>query len=264
MTALTGVQRSPDPFRSNRYIKVRKKKDRSILVQKTYPKIMIAKAYHDFLKNELNHGTYLLLAILVSTLQVVKQIKLEVLAESLPLPILFESRRKKLRRFLRLEQLSIENLWFPCVTRLLERMFEPGDTVYIAIDRTSWGLINILMVSVIYDHRAWPLYWTRLEKKGNSNLDEQKAVLRKCLGLLSEYIPVVLGDREFHSPKLGKCLGERGMYFCLRQKYDAKIKQGDGLHQVLRDLGITSGIKLFLNDFEVTKKGFWPFNIACK
>ena len=127
---------------------------------------MIAKEYHNFLKNELSLSTYLLLAILVTTLQLIRTVKLEVLAEALPLPIQFESHRKKLRRFLRLEQLSIENLWFPCITRLLESMFAPNDTVYIAIDRTSWGVIDILMVSVIYDHGAWPIYWTHLEKKG--------------------------------------------------------------------------------------------------
>ncbi len=107
---------------------------------------------------------------MVASLQLLKQVKLEVLAEALPLPILFESRRQKLRRFLRLDELTIETLWFPCVKRLLESMFNPNDTVYLVIERTSWGLINILMVSVVYDHRAWPIYWTFLDKKGNSNL----------------------------------------------------------------------------------------------
>lgn len=47
--------------------------------------------------------TYLLLTLVVATLQLLKQVKLEVIAEALPLPILFESRRKKLRRFLKLD-----------------------------------------------------------------------------------------------------------------------------------------------------------------
>ena len=226
---------------------------------------MIAKEYQDFLKNELHYSTYLLLTLLVTTLQLVKQVKLEVLAESLPLPIKLESRRKKLKRFLKLDELTIESLWFPCVKHLLEIMFNPNDTVYLAIDRTSWGLINILVVSVIYDHRAWPVYWTFLDKKGNSNLTEQKAVLTKSLDLLAEYTPVVLGDREFCSVKLGKWLGERNAYFCLRQKCDTKIRKEDGLYQELREMGLTPGTKLFLNDCQVTKqKGFGTFNVACK
>jgi hypothetical protein len=226
---------------------------------------MIAKEYQEILKNELHYSTYLLLTILVATLQLIKQVKLEVLANALPLPIKFESRRKKLRRFLKLDQLSIEKLWFPSVTRLLESMFQPNDTIYLAIDRTSWGMINILVVSVIYDHRAWPVYWDLLDKEGSSNLTEQQAVLSKSLELLSEYTTVVLGDREFCSIKLGKWLGERGAYFCLRQKCNTKIQREDGLYQELRDLGLTPGMKLFLNDRQVTKQtGFGTFNIACK
>ena len=226
---------------------------------------MIAKEYQKILKNELDYSTYLLLTLVVATLQLLKQVKLEVLAEALPLPILLESRRQKLRRFLRLEELSIETLWFPCVRALLSSMFTPHDMIYLAIDRTSWGVINILVVSVVYDHRSWPIYWNFLEKKGSSNLTEQQEVLSKIIGLLSDYIPVVLGDREFCSPKLGKWLGDRNMYFCLRQKCDTKIQQNNGLYQELRDLHLTPGMKLFLNDQQVTKqKGFGTFNVACK
>lgn len=226
---------------------------------------MIAKQYQKFLQNELRHTTYLFLTLVVVSLQLIKQVKLELLAESLPLPILFESRRKKLRRFLRLEGLSIENIWFPCVTSLLESMFNPRDRIYVALDRTSWGMINILMVSVIYNHRAWPIYWKFLDKKGSSNLDEQKAVLGKSFEVLSEYLIVVLGDREFCSPKLGMWLGKEGAYFCLRQKCDTKIKQDKEIYQELRDLGLAPGMSLFLNDQEVTKQtGFGRFNIACK
>ena len=226
---------------------------------------MIAKEYQKILQNELDYSIYLLLTLVVASLQLLKQVKLEVLAESLPLPILFESRRKKLRRFLRLEELSIETLWFPCVNSLLKSIFTTHDTIYLAIDRTSWGVINILVVSVVYDHRSWPIYWNFLEKKGSSNLAEQQEVLSKSIALLSDYVPVVLGDREFCSPKLGRWLGERNAYFCLRQKCDTKIQRDDGLYQELRDLGLTPGMKLFLNDQQVTKqKGFGTFNVACK
>lgn len=242
-----------------------REKDKSDIVLLTHLKKMIAKEYQKILQNELNRGTYLLLILVVAALQLLKQVKLEIIAEALPLPILFESRRKKLRRFLSLDKLSIETLWFPCVKSLLEEIFETQDTVYLAIDRTSWGVINILMVSVVYDHRAWPIYWNFLDKKGSSNLSEQQKVLTKSLDLLSEYVLVVLGDREFCSTKLGNWLGSKGAYFCLRQKCNTKIEQENGLYQELRDWGLAPGIKLFLNDRQVTQqKGFGTFNIACK
>ena len=206
---------------------------------------MIAKEYQKILQNELGHATYLLVVLLVAALQLLKQVKLEVLAEALPLPILLESRRKKLRRFLRLNTLSIETVWFPCIKSLLATAFHPDDTLYIAIERTSWGNINILLVSVIYDRRSWPIYWELLNKKGSSKLSEQQSVLLKSLEVLSEYVVVVLGDREFCSPKLGHWLGERKAYFCLRQKCDTKIAREDGIFQELRDLGVKPGMKLF-------------------
>ncbi|NEO73953.1 IS4 family transposase [Moorena sp. SIO3H5] len=205
------------------------------------------------------------MTLVVASLQLLRQVKLEVLAQALPLPILFESRRKKLRRFLRLREFNIVSIWFPCVSALLEEMFKPNDRIYLAIDRTSWGVINILMVSVIYDHRAWPIYWEFLEKKGSSNFDEQISVLGKSLGLLSNYRVVVLGDREFCSPKLGNWLSLEGAYFCLRQKSNTLVCHDTEMEQKLKDYGLKPGVKLFIKDCQVTKqKGFGRFNIAGK
>jgi len=76
---------------------------------------MISELYQKVLENELGRARYLLLLMIVGTLQILKQAKLEILAEALPIPILFESRRKKLKRFLKLEILKIERIWFPCL-----------------------------------------------------------------------------------------------------------------------------------------------------
>ncbi|NEO41031.1 MAG: hypothetical protein F6J90_33750 [Moorea sp. SIOASIH] len=80
---------------------------------------MIAKLYQKILQNQLHHNRYLLVTLVVASLQLLRQVKLEVLAQALPLPILFESRRKKLRRFFRLKKFNIVSIWFPCVSALL-------------------------------------------------------------------------------------------------------------------------------------------------
>jgi hypothetical protein len=176
---------------------------------------MISELYQKVLENELGRARYLLLLMIVGTLQILKQAKLEILAEALPIPILFESRRKKLKRFLKLEILNIEKIWFPCLKEMLkqEEIFTIKGLVYIAIDQTSWVAINILMVSLIYDKRAMPIYWDILDKKGSSNLEEQKRVLEKILTVLSGHKIVVLGDREFCSVSLGKWLQKQGIYY---------------------------------------------------
>ncbi|MCA2599884.1 MAG: hypothetical protein IM520_07135 [Microcystis sp. M29BS1] len=203
--------------------------------------------------------------MIVGTWQILKQAKLEILAESLPIPILFESRRKKLKRFLKLEILNIEKIWVPCLKEMLKQQerFTIKGLVYIAIDRTSWGAINILMVSLIYDKRAIPIYWEILDKKGSSNLEEQQRVLGKILTVLSGHKIVVLGDREFCSVSLGKCLQKPSLYFCLRQKKVQKTKEG--IYQEMRELGLSPGTQLFLKDVNLTKEqGFGQFNLASK
>jgi len=121
------------------------------------------------------------------------------LHDYLPIPILFESRRKKLKRFLKLEILNIERIWFLCLKEMLKQqeIFTIKRLVYISIDRTSWAAINILMVSLIYDKRARPIYWEILDKKGSSNLEEQQRVFGKILTVLSGHKIVVLGDKTF-------------------------------------------------------------------
>ncbi len=85
---------------------------------------MISELYQKVLENELGRAKYLLLLMVVGTLQILKQAKLEILAEALPIPILFESRRKKLKRFLKLEILNIERIWFLCLKEMLKQQAE--------------------------------------------------------------------------------------------------------------------------------------------
>ena len=228
---------------------------------------MISELYQKVLENELGRARYPLLLMIVGTLQILKQAKLEILAEALPIPILFESRRKKLKRFLKLEILNIEKIWFLCLKEMLKQQerFTIKGLVYIAIDRTSWGAINILMVSLIYDKRAIPIYWEILDKKGSSNLEEQQRVLGKILTVLSGHKIVVLGDREFCSVSLGKWLQKQSLYFCLRQKKSTNVKTKEGIYQEMRELGLSPGTQLFLNDVNITKEqGFGQFNLAGK
>jgi hypothetical protein len=228
---------------------------------------MIAEEYKATLQGTLSRAQYLLLTLVVGCLQRLQDMRLERIAEALPIPILMESRRKKIQRFLSLEILSIEKIWFPCIKELMkkpEKCVKNG-CVYLAIDRTNWGTINILAVSLIYDKRAVLVYWEFLDKKGNSNLAAQQRVLEKAISLFSEYKIVILGDREFCSVTLGKWLGEKGLYFCLRQKKTTNVSEDEQFYQEMKALGLAPGISLFLSEVAVTKtKGFGEFNLACK
>ncbi|WP_235111169.1 IS4 family transposase [Acaryochloris sp. 'Moss Beach'] len=147
----------------------------------------------------------------------------------------------------------------------LSQQYPQGSQLYVVIDRTSWGVINLLMVSVVWQHRAIPVWCEALCKKGSSNYDEQTAVLSKVIRHLSAYRLVILGDREFCSVKLGQWLGQQKVYFCLRLKRNTEVALAQQFTQQLQQFGLVPGQKLFLNDVRVTQaKGFGTFNVAAK
>lgn len=226
---------------------------------------MLPLSYQTHLQSQLNRSEYLLLTILLNLLQSIKQVKLETLATALSLPITFESRRQKIQRFLSLPQLTLEKIWFPIIQAWLKADFTPQQVLYLAIDRTKWGGINLLMVSLIWDKRALPIYWELLPKQGNSNFEKQTAALSQILFLFKDYKVVVLGDREFCSVKLGSWLREQNVYFCLRLKQNEFVLLEDEIWLQLSALSLSPGMTLYLNGVRVTKqKGFAKFNVACK
>jgi hypothetical protein len=153
---------------------------------------MLPEFYETNLKRELGRAEYLLLKILINLLQSIKTVSLEALATGLPIPILFESRRKKIQRFLSLNYINVEEIWFPIIKSWLEIYFPLNEVIYLVIDRTNWGCINLLMISVVWDKRSIPIYFKLLDKLGSSNLDEQEAVFKKALPLFNNYGSSVL------------------------------------------------------------------------
>lgn len=221
--------------------------------------------YQTHLKSQLSLAEYLFLKIVIALLQSIKKVSLETLATALPLPILFESRRKKIQRFLSLPTLRIETIWFPIVTSWLATYFLDSQVIHIVIDRTSWGCVNLFMISAVWDNRAFPIYFELLPKLGASNFEEQKAILTKVLPLFKLYKVVILGDREFCSVKLANWLRGEDVYFCLRLKKNEFLQVQPEIWVQLNDLGLAPGVSLFLKGVKVTKiKGFAGFNIACK
>ena len=241
------------------------KKGRTFICNKTYQLKMIPEFYQNHLKSQLTLAEYIFVKILLNLLQSIKKVNLEKLASALPLPIKFESRRKRIQRFLSLPNLTIEKVWFPIIEELLRRYFTSEKIIYLAIDRTNWCRINLFMVSIIWDKRAFPVYFTLLPKFGSSNITEQKDIIKKVIPLFNNYKVCILGDREFCSVKLAKYLQELGVYFCLRLKKNEFVEYQKDIWLELKELGLTPGVSFFLKGIKVTKTGgFLGFNVAGK
>src|SRR4028119_474640 len=184
------------------------KKDGVSIVKKPHQLKMLPLFYQICFQQQLKNAEYLTLSILIFLLQIKKQVSIEALATLMPYPILFESRRRGIQRFLKLPILKIENLWFPLVKYILRTQFSHKKELKVAVDRTQWRDKNIFVISLIWEQRALPLYWQILSKRGCSNIREQQGLIRPILGLLKNYKIVLLGDREFGSVKLASWLCE--------------------------------------------------------
>ncbi|MBH8577452.1 hypothetical protein I8752_31700, partial [Nostocaceae cyanobacterium CENA369] len=107
------------------------KKERSRNLIKTVV-IMLASFYQNFLEKYLNKAQLITLKMLVWLLQNQKQVKIERLAATLPLPIQQNSRRRHIQRFLTLNTLSVVLLWFPIIEAIINQHFKVGSQLTIA------------------------------------------------------------------------------------------------------------------------------------
>lgn len=226
---------------------------------------MLPKFYQTHLQKQLNTNQYILLNILVELLQSQKQVRLERLAANLPLPVLFESRRRQLQRFLISPKLSILSVWFAVISYLLDNYFSDSKKLLIVVDRTQWRELNLLMVSLVWNSRAIPLNWQFLSHKGNSSFTQQQTLFISVLPLLKDYQVTVLGDREFCSIELGQWLEKQGLSICLRLRRNEYIRRQAEFRQQLKQLGLKPGMSMFFAGVNITKQlGFNQFNVACK
>ena len=104
-------------------------KDWSIIVKKYLLKMLLL--YQTNLENKLSQSQLLFLNLLIHLLQNIKQVSLEKIANALPIPILFESRRKKVERFLSLPILNVQEVWLTIIeTWRIQNFFRESKNLF--------------------------------------------------------------------------------------------------------------------------------------
>jgi hypothetical protein len=242
---------------------------------------MFPSFYQKVFRAHLSEAQYLTLMLLVMMIQSQRQIQLARLASVFPQPIQYKSRIRNLQRFLILPQLSVRLLWFPILKYWFRQEYQgrglnrehrrhlkklkrrTGQYLVLALDRTQWKGRNLFMVTVIWGNHALPVYWVLLPKEGSSNLATQVRLLKSAIQLFQPHPILVLGDREFHSPKLAQVLSQWKVDFCLRQKKSVYIQVNDGEYKAIKSLGFAPGMKTFLHGIQVGKTDkLGPYNMA--
>lgn len=122
------------------------------------------------------------------------------------------------------------------------------------------------MASLIWGTHALPLYFEEIGHKGNSDLVCQKRLIQQVLRLFkSKKFPIlILGDREFHSPKLSEWLEARDISFCLRQRKSFHFKvQNASEYEIVGKKGFKPGQSEFYSQVLCGKEdGIGPMNLA--
>lgn len=130
-----------------------------------------------------------------------------------------DSRYKRIKRFFK--DFSID---FPLVASWVVQFFSLTDKpLYLSMDRTNWQWgkknINILMLSITYKGIAIPLFWSLLDKKGNSNTNERIALMERFIVQFGKNkIAGLLADREFIGSDWFRWLKKERIHFVIRVK----------------------------------------------
>ena len=144
------------------------------------------------------HGARLhFLAAFIIALFQVRTVNLTELSVALAGKAKPSSNYKRLQRFFRHFELH-----YPEFAHAVLRCLNVPEPWTLSLDRTNWQLgrsnINFLVLGVVYRGIAFPLLWTLLDKKGNSNTDERIELFESFLSQFpTQAIDCLVADREF-------------------------------------------------------------------
>ncbi|MEO9125597.1 MAG: hypothetical protein ABI262_13070 [Microcoleus sp.] len=101
---------------------------------------MILESYHAHLSEKLTHSNYLLTILLIQVVQSIKEVTLESIATKLGMPIKFESRRKKVQRFLSNDEWDLDDIWLFLVINWIKSSVKQNNVIYLAIDKNEMAI----------------------------------------------------------------------------------------------------------------------------
>ncbi len=159
-----------------------------------------------------------LLAFVLHALCIVQTVSLHKIASAMPTGVERDSNLRRLQRFLAGYALSLD-----LIAIVIFALLPVKTGLVLSLDRTNWKFgdvnINILMLGVTYKGVAFPLLFTMLDKRGNSNWKERTRLIDRFIRLFgAECIDSLVADREFVGKQWVGYLNNRRIRYCLRIK----------------------------------------------
>lgn len=157
-----------------------------------------------------------LMALLLHALCVVQTVSLHKLADAMPTAVDKDSNLRRLQRFFAKYVLDLD-----IIARMIFSLLPVKTGLVLSMDRTNWKFgefnINILMLGITYKGIAFPLIFSLLPKRGNSNWEERKKIMERFIRLFgAECIDCLVADREFIGKEWTGWLNSRRIRYYIR------------------------------------------------
>lgn len=182
------------------------------------------------------------LALFIPALYKVRTVNLAELGRAIPGRASAESKSRRIQRFI-----SKFDLPFEDTAELIGNWLPQGPWI-LTMDRTDWQfgktIINLLVLGVVCQGTAIPLFWIPLNKKGNSDTVERKELLSLFLRLFGKgKVKYLTADREFVGEEWLKWLLEQKIGICLRIKKNTLVTDNNGKSVQIKSQLTKLGVK---------------------
>ena len=174
-------------------------------------------------QGKINLARVKFISFFVIALTKVRTVNFESLARAFDTEAEVSSNLRRIQRFI-----SGYSLDSNIIAKLIFALLPVKTDLILTIDRTNWKFgktdINIFMLGVVYQGVAFPLLFSMLPKKGNSNSKERIALIDRYISLFGkDTIKNIVADREFVGQKWIKYLNDNNLKYYIRVRNNFKV-----------------------------------------
>jgi len=188
------------------------------------PKVNLTSILNTQFSGTLNLARVKFIALLITALCKVQTVTFSKLANAFDSSSDSSSSLRRIQRFIAKYSLDsdlIAKLIFGLLPNKEEKLI-------LSIDRTNWKFgqldINIFMLGIVYKGVAFPLLFTMLPKRGNSNTKERIELINRFVSLFGkDCIKSLVADREFVGKQWIGFLNREGIKYHIRIRNNFKV-----------------------------------------
>lgn len=178
----------------------------------------------DHFGSSMNMARIKLMALLLHALCVVQTVSLHKLAVAMPVHTQRDSNMRRIQRFFSSYSLNLD-----FVAKMIFSLLPIKGKLVLSMDRTNWKFgqtnINILMLGVTYKGIAFPLIFTLMPKRGNSNWKERIQIMQRFISLFGQdCIDCLVADREFVGKEWIEWLNSNRIRYYIRIKQNFHVR----------------------------------------